>query len=145
MKRVLIQRKETCRVFHPLFLSSSRKVSDHWKWLYRRKKLAFFWKKNSLLSEFGLLSWQIQFLFQSQEQCSNVFYCSGRKYTCIIGVLTIPSHQASLLVSMHWVSLHCLAGRLLLLFVALQAHISPFIAEVKILKLSFDCKPFPMH
>lgn len=36
-----------------------------------------------------------------------------------------------------WVLLHCLPGRLQLLFVILKAHISTFTAEMKILKLFF--------
>lgn len=130
-----------------MFLSSSGKVSDHCKCLYR-KRTCFLLENEVLLREMGLFSWRIWFFFQSQEQYNNLSYCSGRKYTCIISILavnTILSHQASLLVSMHWVSLYCLVGRFQLLFVILQAHISPFTAQVKILKLSFDCQSFSMH
>lgn len=76
------------------------------------------------------------------------FYCSGRKYICIVSILafnTVLLHQESFLVNVHWVLLYCLIGRLQLLSVILQEHLSPFTAQVKILKLSFDCQSFCIH
>lgn len=83
------------------------------------KQLAFFWKMNSLLREFGHFSWQIWVLFQSKKQCNNVFLlfskkiylynmCSCRSYN--------PFTPGIFVSSLALGSLHCLAGRLQLLF-----------------------------